>query len=223
MSETSSELRARVLAATSAAPSPTRRQGRVAGGVLGAASVALCVTVFEGVGGFAHGAGRPFGVTIALAAGWAVVSCVLTWLVVDRGGSTMTRRPLLVGAAVVAMPFLLFLWMHLFYGSYAEPYQALGWRCLRYTLFVSALPLTAFLALRRAVEPRHPAVLGAGAGAACAAWAGALIDLWCPLTNSMHVLVGHVAPLVAATAVGAIAGHFTLGVRGRRSRSPTDS
>jgi hypothetical protein len=218
MSEASSSLRARVLAATSAKPSPTRLQGQVTGGVLIAASVALGVTVFEGIGGFAHGSGRPLGVTIALATGWLVVSLVLTWLVVGRGGSTMGRRPLLVGGAVLAMPFVLFLWMHLFYGTYAEPYEAIGFHCLRYTLVISALPLTTFLALRRAVEPRHPAVLGAGAGAACAAWAGALVDLWCPLTNSLHVLVGHVAPLVAATALGAVVGHFTLGVRVLRSK-----
>jgi len=218
MPEASSSLRARVLAATSATPSQTRRQGRVTAGVLVAASVALGVTVFEGIGGFAHGSGRPLGVTIALAAGWSVVSLVLTWLVVGRGGSTMARRPLLVGGAVLVMPFVLFLWMHLFHGTYVEPYEAIGLRCLRYTLVISALPLATFLALRRAVEPRYPAVLGAGAGAACAAWAGALVDLWCPLTNSLHVLIGHVAPLVAATLIGAVVGRFTLGVRGARSK-----
>jgi hypothetical protein len=31
----------------------------------------------------------------------------------------------------------------------------------------------------------------------------------------MHVLVGHVAPLLAATIVGAVLGHFFLGVRSR--------
>jgi hypothetical protein len=125
----------------------------------------------------------------------------------------------LVGAAAFATPFALFAWMHLFNGTYAEPYSAMGYRCLRYTLLISALPLATFLALRRAVEPRYPAVLGAGAGAACAAWAGALIDLWCPLTNTLHVLVGHVAPLVAATLAGAVLGHFTLGVRPVRPRT----
>jgi len=215
---TPSALRARVLAAAAATPSITRSKGRVTARVLLAASVALGVTVFEGVGGFAHGAGRPLRVTLALAGGWSAMSALLTWLVVGRGGSTLARRPLLVGAAVLAMPFALILWMHLFNGTYAEPYQAIGYRCLRYTLIISALPLATFLALRRAVEPRHPAVLGAGAGAACAAWAGALVDLWCPLTNTMHVLVGHVAPILAATALGAAIGHFTLGVRSIRSK-----
>jgi hypothetical protein len=108
--------------------------------------------------------------------------------------------------------------MHAFHGAYVEPYAAVGYRCLGYTLLVSCLPLAAFLGLRRAVEPRHPAILGAGAGAACAAWAGVLIDLWCPLTNTAHVVVGHLAPLLAATLVGAILGPATLGVRLPRDR-----
>jgi hypothetical protein len=214
-----SALRARVLAAAAATPSTTRSRGRAAGAVLLAASVAVGASVFEGVGGFAHGAGRPLRITLALAGGWMAVSALLAWLVVGRGGATLARRPLVVGAAAIATPFALFCWMHLFNGTYLEPYDAIGFRCLRYTLIVSALPLATFLGLRRAVEPRHPAVLGAGAGAACAAWAGALIDLWCPLTNTMHVLVGHVAPLVAATLVGAAVGQFTLGVRPRPTRS----
>jgi hypothetical protein len=196
----------------------TRRGGRAASQLLVAASVAVAVTIFEGVGGFGHGAGRPLGITLALASGWTLVSALLTWLVIGRAGSTMSRWPLLIGAAALATPVLLFAWMHLFYGTYAEPYQAIGYRCLRYTLFMSALPLGSFLVLRRAVEPRYPSVLGAGAGAACAAWAGGLVDLWCPLTNAPHVLLGHVAPLVGAIVVGATLGHFTLGVRPVRAK-----
>jgi hypothetical protein len=116
------------------------------------------------------------------------------------------------------MPFVLFLWMQVFHGSYVQPFQAVGYLCLRYTLFMSAVPLAAFLVLRRAIEPRYPSALGAGAGAACASWAGALVDLWCPLTDPMHVLVGHVAPLVVATLVGAVLGHVMLGVRRIRTK-----
>jgi len=208
-------LRARVLAATATRPALTRRQGRRAGGVLVAASIALAVTVFARTGAVAHSGGGTLGLTIALATGWALVSAVLTWIVVGRSGSTMARSPVVLTAAVLVTPVLLFAWTHLFSGAYVEPFQRVGYRCLGYTLAISALPLASFLALKRAVEPRHPAALGAGAGAACAAWAGALIDLWCPLTNTLHVLVGHVAPLVVATAIGAFFGRFTLGARRR--------
>jgi hypothetical protein len=213
MPEAPSSLRSRVLAAASAAPSMTRRQGRHAAVVLIAASIALAMTVFEGVGGLEHAAGRPLWITLTIALGWTVLSGVLTWIVLGRRGSTMARRPIVVAVAALAAPLLLFLWMHLFYGTYAEPFQRVGFRCLAYTLGFAALPLASFLVLKRAVEPRYPGVLGAGAGAACAAWAGALVDLWCPLTNPSHVLVGHVAPLVGATLVGAVVGHLTLGVR----------
>jgi hypothetical protein len=222
-----SSLRSSVLAAARVIPSPTRVQGRIAARVLTSASAAVGVTVFEGSGGLRHCAGRPLSITVVLATGWMVVAALLTWLVVGRGGSTLARRPLLVAGAALATPLLLFLWMHLFYGSYVEPFELARaaaavpgrFNCLRYTLFISALPLASFLILRRGVEPRYPGVLGAGAGAACAAWAGALVDLRCPLTNSSHVLIGHVAPLAVAMVVGAAFGHFTLGVRRIRTRS----
>jgi hypothetical protein len=211
-----STLRERTLAAIASHPSPTRGQAKTAGQVIAAASVAVAMTVFEAIGGFAHGLGRPVSVTIVLATGWSLVAAALTWLVLARRGSTLHRGPVVVGAAALVAPILLFAWMHAFSGTYVEPYQATGYRCLRDTLFVSALPLAGFLVLRRAIEPRCPALLGAGAGAACASWGGALVDLWCPLTNTWHVLVGHVAPLILATIAGAIAGHFTLGIRGFR-------
>jgi hypothetical protein len=175
--------------------------------------VALALTIFESIGGLDHGAQRPRAITFALALGWAVIAAALTWVVLGRTGSTMARRPRLVALAVLAAPFALFAWTHLFYGTYAEPFYRIGYRCLAYTLTFSALPLAAFLALKRAVEPRYPSVLGAGAGAACAAWAGGLVDLWCPLTSPLHVLVGHILPVLGAMLVGAAVGHFTLGVR----------
>ena len=211
-----SSLRDRVLAQAAETPSTTRTKARrIAVGLI-AASITVAITVFELVGGLGHSHTRPLSITIAIAAGWIVVSAVLTWLVLGRGGSTMARRPILLIVAALATPVLVYLWLHLFHGAYPEPPFKIGYRCLVYTLLMSALPLGAFLALRRAVEPRYPAALGAAAGAACASWGGALIDLWCPLTDPLHVLVGHVAPLAGAIAVGAVVGRFTLGVRGLR-------
>ena len=208
------DLRARVLAAAAATPSTTRAKAGRIGAAAVAASITIAVTVFELIGGFGHSASRPLSITLAIAGGWFAVSAFLTWLVIGRGGSTMARRPILLVLAALAAPVLIFFWMHLFHGTYPDPPFKIGYRCLSYTLIMSALPLGAFLALRRAVEPRHPAALGAAAGAACASWGGALMDLWCPITDPMHILVGHVAPLVGAVAVGAIFGRFMLGVRG---------
>lgn len=209
----SSALRDRVLHQAMAA-GRTRKQARKLGLGLTAASVAIAILIFEAIGGLDHSAKRPLWITLAITAGWAVASGALTWLVISRGGSTMARRPLLVLIATLAAPIVVFAWMHLFYGTYPDPAPKIGFRCLGYSLVMSILPLATFLVLRRSVEPRYPAILGAGAGAACAAWAGALMDLWCPLTDARHVLVGHVTPIVVATLVGAVAGRMLLGVRG---------
>src|SRR5262245_9027560 len=162
MSEThpSSPLRDRVLAAAAAQRSLTRREGRATAALLVAASIALAFTIFQKIGGLGHSAGRPLGITIAIAAGWIAVSSILTWLVVGRSGSTMARKPLVLLIATAITPLLVFVWLHLFSGTYSEPFQRVGYRCLTYTLIFAAVPLATFLFLKRAVEPRHPAVLG---------------------------------------------------------------
>jgi hypothetical protein len=206
-------LRARILAAAARTPSPTRREARRGALVLLGVSVVVAVTVFQLAGGFAHSAGRPLGTTLAMTAGWAAASALLTWLVLGRGGSTLARRPTWLAAAALVAPLALFAWMHVFHGSYAEPYERVGYRCLGYTLVMAVTPLAAFLRFRRGVEPRRPSILGAAAGAACGAWAGVIVDLWCPLTAPMHALVGHVLPLALLIGVGAFVGNRMLGLR----------
>jgi hypothetical protein len=44
----------------------------------------------------------------------------------------------------------------------------------------------------------------------CGAWAAVLSLLWCPETESLHALVGHVLPLVLSIALGAKIGSSTL-------------
>ncbi|HEY8075667.1 MAG TPA: NrsF family protein [Labilithrix sp.] len=206
-------LRARVLAAAAAKPSPTRVTGkRVAVGLV-VASIALALIVFEIAGGFGHTEGRPLTLTVAIAGGWAVVSAALTWLAIGRGGSTLPRRPVVLASAALAAPIAAFVWLHLFNGAYDEPFQRVGYRCLAYTLIIAALPLAGFFVLRRGIEPRRPAALGAAVGAVCGAWSGVVVDLWCPLTNTPHVLVGHVVPLALLGFVGAVLGLRLLGVR----------
>jgi hypothetical protein len=184
--------------------------------VLLGVSIVVAATVFQLAGGLAHSAGRPFGITLTLGGGWMAASTLLAWLVVSRGGSTLPRRPTLLGAAALLAPVVLFLWMRAFYGSYSEPYERVGYRCLGYTLVMAATPLAAFLSLRRGAEPRRPSVLGAAGGAACGAWAGVIVDLWCPLTAPRHALVGHVLPLVLLILVGAVLGGRLLGLRRAR-------
>jgi hypothetical protein len=113
----------------------------------------------------------------------------------------------------VLAPLAAYLWICAFHGTYVEPYQRVGYRCLGYTIAIAATPLATFLRLRRGAEPRRPSTVGAAAGAASGALAGVLVDLWCPLTAPAHVVVGHVLPLVVLIGVGAVVGSRVLGVR----------
>jgi hypothetical protein len=208
----STALRARVLAEAAARPSMTRGQGRVVERGTVVASIAVAAVAFESIGGFAPASMRPLPTSFTLASGGAGIAATLSWLVLGRRGSG-ARAPLVWAVAAVAAPFLLFAWKQVFSGTYVEPFERTGYRCFAYALLIAALPLGSFLVLRRAVEPRAPASLGAAAGAACGAWAGVVIDLSCSLTNARHVLFGHVAPLLTVIVVGAVVGRRTLGAR----------
>lgn len=207
------DLRARVLAAAAAKPSRTRPAGRRAMAIAIAGSIAFALASFEHVGGLRHSSGRPTTITWLLAGGWAIGSLLLTWLALGRGRSSLPRRPAWLVATALAAPVACFVWMHLFDGSYVEPFARVGYRCLAYTLAMAAAPLGAFMVLRRGSDPRRPSALGAAAGASAGAWAGVLVDLWCPLTNAPHSLVGHVLPIVILVGVGALVGRRMLALR----------
>jgi hypothetical protein len=203
-------LKARVLAAVAAAPSPTRPEGRRRTVGLLLASLALALAIFEAAGGIEHSVGRPLGITLTISCGWGAFSAALSWIVLWRGRSTLGRSKAVVLLATLATPIVLVAWMHAFHGAYVEPFVRVGWRCLAYTLAMAALPLASLLAWRRGVEPESPWAIGA----VCGAWAAALVDLWCPLTNLPHLLVGHVLPLGFLIVAGTVLGRGMLGVPG---------
>lgn len=209
----SADLRARVLGAAAAQPSRTRSAGRRLAAIAGVASVMLAFGVFELAGGAAHSADRAPALTFELAGGWTAFAAAIAWLTLGRGGSTLARRPVLLAAAALVTPLACFAWMHVFAGTYVEPFARVGYRCLALTLAMAALPLASFLYLRRGIEPRRPSALGAAAGATFGAWAGVLVDVWCPLTNSAHALFGHVLPLALLATFGALAGRRLLALR----------
>jgi hypothetical protein len=62
------------------------------------------------------------------------------------------------------------------------------------------------------------AAFGAGAGLGSAL----LVDLWCPVFDASHLLLGHVLPIAALAAAGAVLGARMLGIRdgGRRTPRP---
>jgi RNA polymerase sigma-70 factor (ECF subfamily) len=223
-------LKARVMAAAAATPSPTRRQGRRVTRLVLGASIAAGLACFELVGGVAHAPDRPLLYTVRLADGWALASAGLTWLLA-RFGTPFVRSPVMLQSACAVAPFALLTWMARFHGAYLDPPGASAWSCLAASLLCAAIPLAGFVWARRGSEARHPATLGAAIGAASGAWAGLLGLLRCPDTGRMHALLGHALPLAVATVVGALAGARLLGIagyrrRGRRSpriRAPRDA
>lgn len=208
-------LRERVLTAAAGAHSRTRREGRRLALLATILSGAVALAIFESSGGVAHSEGRPASLTWILAGGWAGFAAALTWWTLARGGSTLARRPLALAGAATIAPLACFAWMLVFAGRYVEPFARVGYRCFALTIAMGVLPLASVLFLRRGIEPRSPSALGAAAGAASGAWAGVLVDLWCPLTNAPHAAVGHVLPLALLSGAGALVGRRMLGVRAR--------
>jgi hypothetical protein len=77
-----------------------------------------------------------------------------------------------------------------------------GLRCLVIATIVGTFVLASFaLALRRAV-PVASRLRGAAVGAAAGAWAGVTVFMFCPSAEYLHLLVGHVLPIVAFTILG---------------------
>jgi hypothetical protein len=206
-------LKDRVLASAAAKPSP-KRSGQLGRTVtLVAVSAAVAGGIFQFSGGAAHCAGRPCLTTLELAGGWGLACALLSAVVFWRPGTVLPRKPALMLAVALGTPIALFAWMQVFAGTYVEPFSRLGLRCMGFTLTAAALPLATVLLLRRGVEPRRPAVLGAAIGVICGAWASVVVAAWCPLTNAMHALVGHVAPVVLLGLFGAGVGRWVLGMR----------
>jgi hypothetical protein len=94
------------------------------------------------------------------------------------------------------------------WGAINSPY---GFKCLGLSTVMAAAILAALVTTRRGTQPLNPRIAGAALGVASAIAAAALTDLWCPIGNPLHVLVGHVLPMVILGVVGAGPGAWLLG------------
>ena len=182
-------------------PRAPEKQAALALAVL---SFSIALLLFDLAGGLAHGAGRPLGVTLRLAGGWAMVAVVLSWITFGGGRGSSARSKALLASSALAAPLGLFAWMQLFHGTYEEPIEAAGHQCLALTLAIGLIPFASVMALHGATRRDRAGPLGAAAAATCGAWASVLVELWCPLTNAVHVLLGHVAPVALLVVCGAL-------------------
>ncbi|HSP97484.1 MAG TPA: NrsF family protein [Candidatus Dormibacteraeota bacterium] len=229
----SGELKAWVLAAAAAEPSPTRAAVNrrnilisvlaAAGGVGGFVIFALLTSESELVrlgGEIAphRYLERSVWLVVTTAGGALAVAATAVWFALCRGRSMLgrSRAWLLYGIALI--PLALFGWKvscSLAFGDpMAEWLERPGLKCLALSLLVAAGPLWAFLAARRSA-PVYPALNGAAIGVASGACAWVALDLWCPVAFVPHLLLGHVLPLCILAGTGALLGQARLSLRSR--------
>jgi hypothetical protein len=203
-------LRDRVLASAADTPSRTRAQGRTRAVVAYGLAALAGVLFFEAWGGLSHSDGRPRSLTFGLAGGATLLALAASSVGWWRGRTMLGRPWQLLAAAPLLVPGLTLGWLLAFHDRYVEPFARFGWRCLFLSLGSGAALLGAALFLRRRSVVRAPGLSGAALGATAGSWSAILVDLWCPLTNVPHALVGHVVPLVLLSVVGGIAGYVVL-------------
>ena len=63
--------------------------------------------------------------------------------------------------------------------------------------------------------PVQPVLNGAAMGFAAGACAWVAVDLWCPVADVQHLLLGHVLPLGILGGAGALLGYALLSLRAR--------
>jgi hypothetical protein len=229
----SDDLKALVLAAAAAEPSPTRaavNRRNVLMGMLAAASGVGAFVIFslltsEGqivrlggdVGPYRH-LERSLWLVVTTAGGALGVAGTALWFALRRGGSMLgrSRSWLLYGSALI--PLGLLAWKVGCSLAFGDPMvewpERPGLRCLSFSLVVAAGPLLAFLAARPK-DPVHPALTGAAIGVTAGACAWVALDLWCPVAAVPHLLLGHVLPLGILAGTGALVGRALLSLRRR--------
>ena len=213
--ELPADLRARVLSAAQASPAPARAAVQRGTLVTLLVGVAALLVVFA-VGG-ADLKTRPPAFVAMTAGGWALIAAAATWAGVARGGKMLGRSAaILVLAALVIGPSFM-AWMLL--GTTMWP-GTLGYDaplrahlvCLAFVCAMAIGPFLALAVMRRASDPVHPRATGAALGAVAGAWAGVMGDLHCPVSDAIHVGIGHVLPVVLFAIVGALVGRRVLGI-----------
>jgi hypothetical protein len=229
----SAHLRARVLAAAAAEPSPTRaavRRRNVFMGLVAAASGVGAFVLFAALMSESHllrlggdvapqqRLERSVELVVATAGGALAIAAIAVWLALRKGRSMLGQsRPCLIRGAALT-PISLLAWKvgcSITFGAAMMPWpERPGERCLALSLLVAAGPLLSFLAIRRSA-PVQPALNGAVMGSAAGACAWVAADLWCPVAYLPHVLLGHVLPLGMLAGAGALLGRALLAPRSR--------
>jgi hypothetical protein len=214
--EPSPEVRARVLALVRERPSLRRSAVRRQVAALSIAALAVPLLAFVAVGGIDRGQ-RPWELVAITACGSLVLALAAIRIVLGPGPRTLGPPHSWLLAISIMAPLALLLWKLSWGAAYGE--VTLSWterpglRCFALSFVFGLWPLLAFALAQRRSDPVHPASLGAAIGAACGLWAGTLVDLWCPVSATYHVLLGHALPIVLLALGGGWLGARILSLR----------
>jgi hypothetical protein len=212
------DLRAKIFDHVKRERSPTRSGVAARTSVVLVAAVVSAAVLFAHLGGM-HVGPRPIAYVCGTVTGWSIVAVIATWLAFARGRTMLGRSRGCLFAVVVLTPVVLFAWMLLWNARYPETLTAwpgrIGLRCLAFTMTMAAWPLVALAYIRRERDPIHPGLAGAARGVSAGALAGIVVDLWCPIANPAHVLLGHIVPMAILMTVGGAAGRLLAGIRAR--------
>jgi len=213
-----SDLKSTIAAALHAEPALSRSAVRLREASWLAAGGAGAVALFFACGGFRDaGAPRPPLLIALTLSGTVAVAGIALRAALPASALPRSKEALL--AALVVVPGLFFGWKV----GWSVAFDACAWwptrpglRCLGLSGTIGLLVLAACVQARRGRDPVHPRLTGAGLGVASGAVAAVLADLWCPVGHPVHVLLGHVLPMLALSALGARWGGRVLGIPSRR-------
>ena len=147
--------------------------------------------------------------------GAAVVGGFAVGISLGRGGRMLGRSRRWLIAVTAISPLALLGWKIAWSAAFGNLDESprLGHRCLVMSISMGMVPMLLLALTRRGEDPRHPGLLGAAIGVAVGACAWVLVDLWCPVAGVLHLLRGHVLPVLLLGLVGAVAGKVLLAVR----------
>jgi hypothetical protein len=212
------ELRSRILQAVRDRPAPTRARAAGPRALLVALAVAAPLAGLALVGG-PHVGPRPWSLVLATACGGVALAWATLWAAAGRGGKMLGRPRIWLLWTAVAVPPLWVLWKEVWsahYDGMSSPWAGrIGLRCFALTLAFALGPLVLLAASRRRSDPTHPVSRGAALGVAAGMYAAVMVDLWCPVGDLRHVLLGHALPVLLLGFVGMWVGNRLLAIRGR--------
>jgi hypothetical protein len=164
-------------------------------------------------GGPGHAAGRPPPTGLAIVLGMAGLALLATRLALPPARSMLGPPTARLLAIAVGVPVVVGAWLLGWHAFYDDPNVRIGYLCFSLTLAAAPWPFVALVFASHRRDPRHPGLSGAALGAAAGAWAAVVVEVWCPLAEPRHVLIGHVAPLLALCALGALLGSRLFALR----------